>query len=163
MLPMTRNRYFATPFDTLFNMRREVDRLLDGVDGSELMAGDRWTLPTEVRETDGELHFMVELPGVRPEDLDLTVENNTLVISGEKKSQREEGETEGDFHLVERRYGRFQRSFTLPQNVRTDDVRAEHDNGVLTLTFPKKEESRPRRIEIRPGAAARRIEEKSGD
>ncbi len=76
-----------------------------------------WVPAVDVRETDDELHVTAELPGLRPEDVTVTVENGVLTISGEKKQEIQEGKEEGDYYLFERRYGRFERSFTLPRTV----------------------------------------------
>lgn len=105
-----------------------------------------WMPPVDVRETDEAYLVAAELPGVSKEDVEITVENNVLTLRGERKWQAESnGES---FHRVERSYGRFTRTFTLPRTVRPDDVEARFDDGVLYLTLPKAEEARPRRIAI---------------
>jgi HSP20 family protein len=156
MLPMHRNR--GSAFGTLIDMSREMDRLLNRAwtDGAEVQNG--WTMPAEVVENDEEIRFDVEVPGFRIEDLDVTVENNVLTISGEKKFEQEEGRKESDYRLFERRYGRYQRSFALPPTVRGDRCEARYENGVLTVVLPKAEESKPRRIQIE-AASARQIED----
>lgn len=157
--PWTRGT-LTSPFETLWDMRREVDRLLDGFGGfARLGSGDvsTWSMPTEVRESADEIRFMIEIPGLRPDDIDLTVENNVLTVSGEKKFEREEDQAEGDYRLFERRYGRFQRSFTIPATVDANAIGAEYENGVLTLTLPKSEAAKPRRIEIGRGSGAKQI------
>lgn len=160
MLPTLWNRTrMASPFDALLDMRREMDRLLGGFDrpnGGELAS---WTAPTEVRETGDALLFAIELPGMRPEDIELTVENSVLTVSGEKKFEREAEADEGEYRLFERRYGRFSRSFSLPNTVDANNVDASYDNGVLTVRLPKSETARPRRIEI-GGTASRQVESK---
>jgi HSP20 family protein len=156
MVLLTRNLP-ASPFDTLWDMRREMDRMLDGV--ARLGVGDSaaWVLPTEVRETSEELRFDIELPGLRPEDIELTVENNVLTVAGEKKLERDEEKDEGEYRLFERRYGRFSRSFTIPQIVDANAINAKYDHGVLTVRLPKHEASRPRRIEIGGSENTRQI------
>lgn len=162
MLPMLRSRVAMTsPFDALYDMRREVDRLLGDIGGTDTSGATAWSLPTEVLETGEEIRFITDIPGVHPEDLNVTVENGVLLVTGERKLEREEGQ-EGDFRLFERRYGRFERAFRVPQNVRTDSVKARYENGVLTVVLPKTEESRPRRIEIEPAGGTRRIESQQG-
>jgi HSP20 family molecular chaperone IbpA len=90
MLPsLTRRGQAISPFDALWDMRREMDRMFGG---STEAATQAWAMPAEVVETDNEIRFVVEAAGLRPEDLDVTVENNVLTISGEKKVERNEGE-----------------------------------------------------------------------
>jgi HSP20 family protein len=141
----------TTPvWDDAFTMQREVGRLMDRYFG--LANGQQaltvWTPVVEVRETDDAFRVAAELPGLAPADVNVTVENGVLTISGEKKEERQEGKEETSFHLYERRYGRFERAFALPRAVIADDVRAEFANGVLTVTVPKAAEAKPRRIPI---------------
>ena len=100
-----------------------------------------------VAESADELVLSAELPGMNPDDIDLTIENNTLTLSGERTIVREEN-TELRYHLWEQASGAFKRSFTLPRTVRTEDIAAEYDNGVLTVRLPKSAEAKSRRIEI---------------
>ena len=149
MLPsLTRRTHNVSPFDALWDMRREMDRLFNA---STEAATQAWAMPAEVVETDNEIRFVVEAAGLRPEDIDVTVENNVLTISGEKKVERNEGD-KGEYHLYERRYGRFERSFALPRRVDTEHVNADYDNGVLTVTLKKSEAAKPRRIKVGNGA-----------
>jgi HSP20 family protein len=136
----------ASPFETLYGVRRQLDRLFDEFSTGADDTG--WSMPTEVVETDDELRFHMEVPGLRPEDIELTVENGVLTVAGEKKLERREGEGEDNYRLLERRYGRYTRSFRLPSTVATDRVNASCENGVLTIRMPKSEESRPRRIQV---------------
>lgn len=145
MFPITRSRVVSTPFDALTELRREMDRMFDDTAGSRL---EGWRMPTEVSDTGEGLRFDIELPGVRLEDIDLTIEDNVLTVSGEKKMERDESSNEGDYRLFERRYGRFERSFVLPRNVDREKVDARLDNGVLTVVLPKVEAARPRKIQI---------------
>lgn len=159
MLPYQRSARVVSPFDLLYDMRREVDRMLGDWQGSGPTADTptaTWHVPAEVLETEEELRFDLELPGVRIEDVDVTLENGILTIAGEKRFQRQN--EEGDFRLFERRYGRFERTFRLPQNVIQDDVKASYADGVLTVRLPKTEESKPRRIQIEGAGESRRIE-----
>jgi HSP20 family protein len=104
----------------------------------------------DMMESQEEIRVMVELPGLRPEDVEVSLENNVLTIAGEKREEREEGK-ENRWHLSERRYGRFTRSFVLPRDVDQEQIAATFENGVLTVAIPKSERARPRRIEIRSG------------
>lgn len=153
MLPLTRNR--STAVGSLVGMSREMDRLMNAM-WPDVENGTTWAMPTEVIETGEEIRFDIELPGFRNEDLEITLENNVLTISGEKKLEREAKESE--YRLFERRYGRYQRSFTVPPTVRGDATEARYENGVLSLRLPKAEEAKPRRIKVEPGAGARSIE-----
>jgi HSP20 family protein len=149
MLPsLTRRTQNVSPFDALWDMRREMDRLFNA---STETATQAWVMPAEVVETDNEIRFIVEAAGLRPEDIDVTVENNILTVSGEKKVERDESE-KGEYHLYERRYGRFERSFALPRRVNTEGVNADYDNGVLTVTLKKTEAAKPRRIKVGNGS-----------
>lgn len=152
-----RNR-LESPFDMLYDLRREMDRVFEGLTSEPRYVVGGWALPTDILETADEVRCMIEVPGLRPEDLDVRMENNVLTISGEKKPWTEGEEREAGFRLNERRYGRFERSFVLPQTVNADQVRANYENGVLIVTLPKAEEARPRRIQIEGGTEARRIE-----
>lgn len=105
----------------------------------------------DVIERENEIRVVVELPGLDPEDVDLSLENNVLSITGEKREERKEGDEKSRYHLSERRYGKFTRSFVLPREVDAESIRASFDNGVLTITIPKSEKARRRRIEIAGG------------
>lgn len=148
-------------WDNLFSTRRELDRVLD-----RFMAGDAptaatvWSPVVDVRESPDEIQVVAELPGLTPEDVDVSIENNVLTISGEKKHEIEEGKEDGAYHLIERRYGRFERSFTLPRTVDADAISARFENGVLTVTLPKAEAAKPRRVQVEAGESAKRIASK---
>lgn len=152
--PWTRMRT-TSPFETFDEVRREMDRIFDAVPAAALEARTR-LLPADVRETGDALEVEMEIPGLRPEDIELTVENNVLTIAGEKKVENREG-SEDSYRLLERRYGRFERSFRVPGNVKAEDVSANYRNGVLHVTLPKTEESRPRRIRVESGDNARQV------
>jgi HSP20 family protein len=103
----------------------------------------------DVSETDRELRVRAELPGVREEDVDVTLDDDTLTIRGEKKFEQEGGGDREKYHVVERSYGTFQRSLRLPFAVNPDEVRADFRNGILTVTAPKTaQQQRTRRIQI---------------
>jgi HSP20 family protein len=115
----------------------------------------------DVSETEGEVRICAELPGVKEEDVDVSLENDVLTIRGEKRLERtDEKET---FHFMERSYGTFRRSLRLPFPVEPDQVRAEFNNGVLTVTLPKsRTQERSRRIQIQ-GGGQRRVEGGGGE
>jgi HSP20 family protein len=135
----------------MMTMRNQMDRLFsdwlgESDDWSEGRTGFSFRLPLDVSETDDAYLIRASTPGMKPEDLDISVQNNTLIIRGEMRQQEErEGER---WHLQERRYGQFQRTITLPNNVNADQVGAQYEDGVLTLTLPKSEEAKPRRISV---------------
>ena len=105
----------------------------------------------DVVESEDTIRVMVEVPGFRPEDLAVDLEGNVLTISGEKREQRTEGDQKSKWHLAERRFGRFTRSFILPRDVEQERIEARCENGVLHLRIPKSEKARRRRVEIHAG------------
>jgi HSP20 family protein len=109
----------------------------------------QWLPAIDLKEVDGEFVLTGEFPGVTEKDINVDIDQNTLTLRGEKKSEREEEkENGGRWHLIERSYGSFQRSFTLPASVDASRIKAEFDNGVLTVHMPKRKESAARRIAI---------------
>lgn len=106
---------------------------------------------TDVVERENEIQVVSELPGMNPDEVELSLENNVLTIAGEKHEERERGGEGDTFHLSERRWGRFSRSFVLPREVDSERISANFENGVLTVTIPKSEKARRRRIDIKAG------------
>jgi HSP20 family protein len=102
--------------------------------------------PVDISEDEHNITLQAEIPGVKEEDLNITLENNVLTINGERKFENEE--KKDDFHRIERRYGKFTRSFTLPVSVDFKNVKATFDNGVLNITLPKLEEFKPKQITV---------------
>ena len=112
-----------------------------------LLTSGSWVPPVDIYQNgDHELVLKAELPDMTREDIDVTVDNGTLTIRGEKKLSSDINEEQ--FHRIERRYGTFNRSFTLPRTVDTGKVAAEYKNGVLTVKLPLREEARPRQVKI---------------
>jgi HSP20 family protein len=105
-----------------------------------------WAPPVDIYETENELVIKADLPDVRDEDIDVRVENNMLTIRGERKFEKDVNED--DYLRVERVYGPFMRSFSLPNTVSSESIRAEYRNGVLKLHMAKREESKPKQIKI---------------
>ncbi len=103
----------------------------------------------DVVETENDIRVMVEIPGFRPEDVNIEVEDNVLSVSGEKRAVQTKESKQYKWHLSERRFGRFARSFILPRGVEQDQIEAHCENGVLHITVPKSETARRRRIEVR--------------
>jgi len=123
--------------------RREIDRLFEDTFGR---AG--WAPPVDVREDAKEIVLEVELPGIKPSDVEVTAENGIITIRGEKQSTTTEG-TEGRYHVIERSYGSFTRSFQLPTGVDERRIDADFADGLLIVRVPKAALAQPRRIEIR--------------
>lgn len=113
----------------------------------------------EVVETENDLRVLMDAPGMTADDIDISLENNILTVSGERRAAWSEmDERTATWHLSERRYGKFSRSFVLPRDVEQDRIEARFENGVLGITIPKSEKSRRRRIQIRAGSEGGRIE-----
>lgn len=135
------------PFREMVSMRRAVDRLMENSLGEEWDQQSReWSLALDVVENEDSYLIRATVPGVKPEDLEITFNKGMLTIRGELKDESEK--TQGQYHLRERRYGAFSRSVTLPANVKADDIQADYLDGILTLTLPKAEEAKPKRIQI---------------
>ena len=112
-----------------------------------------WAPAVDIFETEHELVVKADLPDIKPEELDIRVENNILTIRGERKFEKKV--EEGNYLRVERSYGSFSRSFALANTVNTEAIKAEYKNGVLTLSVPKREEAKPKQIKVNvEGAAA---------
>ena len=133
----------------IFGLRREIDRLFEDTFQN---GGDRnaWMPSVNIRETGNEFAFEVELAGLKPEQVEVTCDNGVLMIRGERQEERKEGE-EGRYHLMERTYGSFSRSFQLPQGVDEDRIEASFESGLLRVHVPKAALPQPRRIDIRGG------------
>jgi HSP20 family protein len=129
-------------------LRKEMDTLFEKFfSGEEWPADGRWMPAVDVAENDKQVTVKVEVPGVDPKDIDVSLEGNYLTVRGEKKSEREEkGE---NFHRVERSFGSFSRTIELPQNIDSNEVTAENRNGVLAITIAKLEGTTPRKIAVK--------------
>ena len=139
----------AWPSD-LFGIQREMNKMFDGVfrsTGDEDYSFSSWTPAVDIAEHDEEYLVKVELPGVNRDEVKLTLENNILTIRGEKKQEKETKKE--NYHRVERSYGSFQRSFTLPAAVKSDKIDASYKDGILTVSLPKAEEAKPKQIEVK--------------
>ena len=129
------------PFRDLARFQFGFDRLFDGVP-----FGTAWNPAVDIYETDNDLVLKAELPGIDQKDIDVQVENHTLSLRGERKVEKETKEE--NFRCVERSYGSFSRSFTLPETVDQEKIRAEYKDGVLTVTLPKRPETKPKQIKV---------------
>src|ERR1700704_5075714 len=137
----------ATTASPIFGLRREIDRLFEDTFARD---GSSFTPAVDIKENDNEIRLDLQLPGLKPEDGEITAENGVLTIRGEKQAERKEGD-EHRYQIIERVYGTFMRSFQLPQGVDADQVKAEFNNGVLSLHIPKAALPQPKRIEISAG------------
>jgi HSP20 family protein len=140
-----------SPFGELLSLRQAMDRLFE--DSFVRPAGwggayDGNGMPLDVSMTADEFLVQAQLPGVKPDDVDITVENGTLAIRAESESQK--SESEGDYLVREIRRGTIARSISLPNGLQADKAQATFQNGVLTLRIPKAEEVKPRQIRISP-------------
>jgi HSP20 family protein len=136
-----------TPFDRLPTLRDELNRIFDSAfptRDSGLFSG--WTPALDVYDEKDNFVVKVELPGMKKEDINLSLHDGVLTVSGERKHEREQKEA-GTFRS-ERYFGRFQRSVTLPARVNAGDVKASYKDGVLSIDLPKAEEAKPRQIAV---------------
>jgi HSP20 family protein len=147
---MTIIRRSPSPFGDLLSLRQAMDRLFEeSFVRPDTAWGEGSLVPMDVYATDDDFVLEANLPGVKPEEVDITVENNTLTISGETRSSRKE--EEGATILSEIRRGRFTRTLTLPAGLEPDKAKATFEDGVLTLRIPKAEQVKPRQIKITSG------------
>ena len=139
------------PMRNLFGLHNEMGRIFGDLFASDADGTDTekasWMPTVDISETESGYEIRAELPGVSEADVNVSVTDNVLTVKGEK---RQEAETEGkNYHRVERRYGSFQRSFTLPRHIETDAIKAGFKDGVLTLGIPKAEVAKPTEIPIK--------------
>ena len=136
------------PFGEVMTLREAMNSLFEDSFVNPATARNvNLGMPLDVAETQAAFIVEASLPGVKAEDLDITIQNNVLTISGETRQQKANGEKQ-NYHRVERRYGRFSRSISLPTQVQSDKVAAELTNGILRLEIPKAEAARPRKISV---------------
>jgi HSP20 family protein len=138
-----------TGFGRLTDLRDEIDRLFEAplaelARSSHLLSG--WTPAFDVYEDKDNVYVRAELPGMRKEDIDLSLHNGSLSISGERKS--DEKLKGAEVYRAERFFGRFQRTVTLPTLVAVDKIKAQYKDGILNVTLPKAEEAKPKHIEV---------------
>lgn len=143
------------PFRELRSLQDEMTRLFSGVVPAnfnrEEMTHGAWAPSVDIYEDKDRLILEAELPGMNREDFDISVENNVITLRGERKFEKK---TDGDnYHRVERSYGSFTRSFTLPQTVTAEGATADFEDGVLRVGLPKRAETKARKIEITGGGA----------
>ena len=139
------------PFRDVAVLQDRMNRLFQDFTprGEQELAAGNFAPPVDIYEDEHNITVKAELPGIDPKDVDVRVEINTLTITGERKFEKEEKEE--NFHRIERRYGTFVRSFTLPNTVDTDNVKADYENGVLKIQLAKRAEARPKQIKVNVG------------
>lgn len=148
-MAVTKYRRPAYPTWTEFDdMTNRLSRLFDDSFFASAPRASRWMPPVAVSETKDELLLTAELPGMNEDDIGIELENNVLTISGEKTEIREEDDEERKYHVYERSFGSFSRSFTLPRTVDGANIVATFENGVLTVKLPKMPEAKGRKISI---------------
>jgi HSP20 family protein len=141
----------SNPFKDLLDLQREMNRLFDvslgrSTRGETALAETVWAPAVDIYDEKDNLVIKADLPGMTQKDIDVSVEDDVLRIKGEKKKESEV--KEDNFYRVERAYGSFERSFTLPSNVDVAKIKAGYKDGVLQLTLPKKEETKPKQIKV---------------
>jgi len=142
------------PFRGAATLQDQVNRLFSNVlDRSpEESSLTTWAPAVDIYETEHELVVKADLPEVDPKDLDIRVENNLLTLRGERKFEKKVNED--NYLRVERAYGSFSRSFSLANTVNSEAIKADYQNGVLTVTIPKREEAKPKQIKVNVGTPA---------
>jgi len=143
------------PFRDLRTLQEEVNRLFTGnvarAFDDEGIARGSWSPNVDIYENKDQIVLEAELPGMKREDFDVSVENNIITLRGERHFEKKEDSD--NYHRVERAYGSFTRSFTLPNTVSSEGASADYSNGILRVTVPKREETKARRIEIKSDAS----------
>ena len=142
------------PFGDLFSIQDEMNRLFGRAFGQRPGQGEvgqrLWAPALDIAERPDAYLVTVEVPGIKPEDLDITLEGGVLTVQGERRFQDQSADQQ--WHRVERRYGAFRRSITLPSQVQEDKVEASFEDGLLQIVVPKAEAAMPKRIEVRAGS-----------
>lgn len=151
MSPARTFRNFMTvdPFRELLDLQRGINQLFDSSVGrttNEGVALNTWTPAVDIYEDETSFMIKLELPEVNRQDVKVNLHENTLSISGERRIENED--KRDGYHRVERSYGQFYRSFTLPPNVNPEGINAQFKDGMLRLSIPKKEEAKPKQIEV---------------
>jgi HSP20 family protein len=142
------------PFRGAANLQEHVNRLFGDVfeRNQQESSLTTWAPPVDIYEAEHELVVKADLPDIDPKDLDIRVESNILTIRGERKFEKKVNED--NYLRVERAYGAFSRSFSLSNTVNTEAIKADYQNGVLSLSIPKREEAKPKQIKVNVGAPA---------
>ena len=143
------------PFRDVLTLQNRLNSLFQdyrGQNEGDMVSTAAFVPPVDIYEDEHKIVLKLEVPGLKQEDLDIQLENNTLTVRGERKFEKEEKEE--NFHRIERRYGSFFRSFTVPTTVNPEGVKASYDAGVLRVELEKKAEAKPKQIKVQIGTAA---------
>ncbi|HOS40561.1 MAG TPA: Hsp20/alpha crystallin family protein [Spirochaetota bacterium] len=132
------------------SFRREIQNLFDDffTVGPSSLFDAAWAPSIDIEESDTAIHIKAEVPGIEEKNLSVSIENNMLIISGEKNEERKEEGTDKRYVVSERRFGSFHRSIQLPENIKSDKISAKFKNGVLAIDIPKDETAQPKMITI---------------
>jgi HSP20 family protein len=144
------------PFREMITMRRAMDRLIENSFSDDMEQTPEWGLALDVVEDEDRYLVKASVPGIQPDDLEITYAKGMLTIKGETKDESER--SQGQYHLRERRFGSFSRSISLPSHIKAEEIQADYKDGVLTLALPKAEEVKPKRIPIGSGEGQKVIE-----
>ena len=141
------------PFRDLLNLQNQVSRVFQDFNrgSDELLTSGTFVPPVDIYEDEHSITLKLEIPGINEKDIDIKLENNTLTVRGERSFEKEEKEE--NFHRIERRYGSFARSFTLPNTVDPENVEASYENGVLRVKLAKRAEAKPKQIKVSVGGS----------
>jgi len=138
------------PFRDVLTLQNRLNSLFQDYNREgEPVSTASFVPPVDIYEDDHQIVLKLEVPGMKQEDLDIQLENNNLTVRGERKFENEEKEE--NFHRIERRYGSFFRSFTIPSTVNPDSVKADYDAGVLRVQLEKRPEAKPKQIKVEVG------------
>ena len=144
------------PFAELASLNDQMNRVFRNVRSSqerspeEYLVSSGFAPPVDVYEDEHNITLKIEVPGIDEKDIDVRIENSVLTVHGERKFEKEEKEE--NFHRLERQYGSFTRSFTLPSTVDPDQIRANYDKGILRISLAKKAEAKPKQIKVNVGS-----------
>jgi HSP20 family protein len=144
------------PFRDMMSMRSTMDRMIENSLKGDYEQTTDWGLPLDVVEEDDGYTIKASIPGVKPEDIEVTFNKGMLTVKGELKDESET--TKGQYHLRERRFGTFSRTISLPTSIRAEDIAADYQDGILSLHLPKAEEVKPKRISVQTGSTHKVID-----
>lgn len=160
-MPITR----FDPFRDLFALQNRMNSIFQDYSpnaaDTDALGASGFVPPVDIYENEHQIVMKLEVPGIKKEDLDIRIENNTLTVRGERKFEKEEKEE--NFHRIERRYGSFYRTFTLPSTVDAEHIKADYENGVLRLTAEKRPEAKPKQIQVNVSSGEAGASPKKGE